>query len=203
MSLAVALLALPGPLGAQPLPDPRPGPRLTPYPGGWETPVIHAFAMMTAMRTTAAVLWPQPFADMNPADWADQYAETFSRAPRLVPDRPIMQWDGDGWKLNTLGHGAFGSELYLRARTCRKSAAEALLFASAASATWEYVFEGNAVQPSAQDLWYTPIAGLVIGELRFQTWRAAGGVGDPRLRRLLRTIVDPLGEFERHLGAPC
>lgn len=80
---------------------------------------------------------------------------------------------------------------------------EALAFAASASAVWEYVFEANGVRPSALDLVYTPLSGWVLGEARFWGWQAAGGIGNPTLRGVLRVVLDPFGELSRAMGTPC
>lgn len=153
-------------------------------------PVVHAMALMTVMRVTEAVIWPEPFARTE--RFGARYEETFTRPP-IFPD-------GDPWYVNYGGHALFGSELYMRARTCRLGWAGSLAFAAAGSVVWEYAFEGNGVRPSAFDLVYTPLSGIALGELRYALWRsAAPGSG----REWLRWIVDPLGEGERALGAAC
>jgi hypothetical protein len=62
---------------------------------------------------------------------------------------------------------------------------------------WEYAFEANGVRPSAFDLVYTPMTGILFGELRHIAWRSVKP-GSP-----IRWIVDPLGEGERALGTGC
>ena len=59
------------------------------------------------------------------------------------------------------------------------------------------------MRPSGLDLWYTPLAGFVFGELRYLAWRAASRIDDQRWRLPLTILLDPLGELERALGAPC
>ena len=93
-----------------------------------------------------------------------------------------------------------GAELYHRARTCRLSVPAALAFTAGASVVWEYVFEGNGVRPSAQDLVYTPVAGLVLGEARFQLFRAVGRLSPSTGRTALTVVIDPFGELERRTG---
>ena len=62
--------------------------------------------------------------------------------------------------------------------------------------------EGNGVQPSGLDLWYTPLMGMALGELRFAAWRAAGELGGTG-GDVLQFVLDPLGTTERWAGAPC
>ena len=158
---------------------------------------------MTAMRISEAYLWPHPFAEVNRATLTLHYHEAFSLPPRWDGSLPLFEEDGDRWQINVVGHGLFGSELYLRARTCRLPAWQALLFTGVASATWEYVIEGSGTRPSALDLTFTPAAGLLLGEARFQGWRAVRRLSRGALRSTLSAVLDPLGDIERALGAPC
>lgn len=171
-------------------------PRLTP-------PILHALGLMTVMRVSEVYLWPQPFAETDAVQLGLHYQAAFSRPPRWDGRRPLFEKDGDRWQINVLGHGLFGSELYLRARTCRLPVWQALLFTGLASATWEYGFEANGVRPSALDLTFTPAAGLLLGEARFQAWRAVRRLGQGALRSSLSAALDPLGDVERALGSPC
>jgi hypothetical protein len=194
--LALALvLSTPLARAAEPAPDVTP-PQLTP-------PVLHALGLMTTMRLSEAYLWPQPFAETAPTTLGRHYHAAYSQPPRWDGARPLFEADGDRWQINVLGHGLFGSELYLRARTCHFRPWQALLFTGLASATWEYGFEANGVRPSALDLVFTPTAGLVLGEARFQGWKAARGLAPGALRTTLTVVLDPLGELERLAGSPC
>lgn len=166
-------------------------------------PSLHALALMSAMRLSEAYLWPEPFAETNPAQLGLHYHEAFTRWPRWDRDRSLFEADGDRWQINVIGHGAFGSELYLRARSCHFHAWQALLFTGVASATWDYVFEGNGVRPSALDLTFTPLSGLVLGEARYQGYRATRGLSPGPLRVALGALFDPFGELERALGTSC
>jgi hypothetical protein len=172
------------------------GPRLL-------VPTLHALGLMTTMRLSEAYLWPEPFAETDRAKLGLHYHAAFSRAPLWDGSRPLFQEDGDRWQINVLGHGLFGSELYLRARACRLRPWQALLFSGLASATWEYGFEASGVRPSALDLTFTPLAGLVLGEARYQTWRAVRGLDSGAVRSTLSAVIDPLGELERAFGSPC
>lgn len=169
----------------------------------WVIPSLHALGLMTVMRTSEAVLWPDPFADTSLLRFGVRYADAFTLPPRWDGSRNAFEWDGDRWFINVVGHGLFGSELYLRARTCRKPLWQALLFTTLASGVWEYGFEANGVRPSALDLTFTPLSGWVLGEARFWTWSAASSLRPGVLKQVLQVAVDPLGELERGLGAPC
>ncbi len=164
-------------------------------------PALHGLALMTVMRATETVIWPDPFA--RPQGFGANYEAAFTQPPKLDTRQPFMRWDGDPLVVNVVGHGLFGSELYLRARQCRLGWGGALAFAAAPSAVWEYGFEANGVRPSAQDLVYTPLIGLALGEARYVLHRAAGEVKSPAARGLTRAVLDPLGELERALGTGC
>lgn len=168
-----------------------------------DVPVVHAVGLMTLMRLNEAYLWPRPFAETDRIKLGLHYEAAFSRPPLWDGSRPLFEEDGDRWQINVLGHGLFGSELYLRARSCHLAAWQALLFTGLASATWEYGFEASGVRPSALDLTFTPASGFVLGEARFQGWRAARRIAPGALRTTLSALLDPLGELERGLGSPC
>jgi Domain of unknown function (DUF3943) len=163
-------------------------------------PALHGLALMTVMRATESVLWPDPFA--KPEHFGAHYEEAFTQPPKLDFGQPVMRWDGDPLVVNIVGHGLFGSELYLRARQCRLGWGGALAFAAATSAVWEYAFEGNGVRPSAQDLVYTPLMGLALGEVRYLLHRAASQVHSPA-GTVARVVLDPFGELERAAGTNC
>lgn len=166
-------------------------------------PILHALGLMSVMRISEAYLWPDPFAETNPYQLGLHYHRAFSRPPVWDSSRPLFQADGDRWQINVIGHGLFGSELYLRARACRLAPWQALLFSGLASATWEYGFEANGARPSALDLTFTPLAGFAFGEARYQTWRAIRRLNSAALRTTLSAVVDPLGDLERAAGTPC
>lgn len=164
-------------------------------------PILHNTSLLVVMRTTETILWPDPFA--RPGHFAAHYEEAYTLPPKFETWRRPFEWDGDPWWINTIGHGLFGSELYLRARQCHLGWAGSLAMAAAASTLWEYVFEANGVRPSAFDLAWTPIVGLGLGEARFFVHRAAGGMKSKAGRAVVRAIVDPLGDVERALGTEC
>lgn len=192
--------AAPIELVAPPPPEVAPAPIEEPH-ANLVIPLAHAATLMTVMRVTESFLWPDPFSRTE--HFAAHYEEAFTKAPIFDSRRSAFEWDGDPWYINTLGHGLFGSELYMRARTCHMPWYGALAFAAASSTVWEYAFEANGVRPSALDLVYTPLAGAAFGEARHLVWRAASGLRSPSLRTTVRILVDPFGEAERALGTGC
>ena len=169
----------------------------------WLVPGAHALGLMFTMRVGEAIIWPDPFADLSWARLSSSYSAAYTEPPKWDGSRAAFEWDGDPWPVNVVGHGLFGSELYMRARTCGHGPPAALLFTTLGSAFWEYGVEASAVRPSALDLWYTPLAGIVLGELRYWGWNAARGSKDRSLRRVLMVVFDPLGEIERAAGTRC
>ncbi len=167
------------------------------------TPVAHALAMFTMVRGAEAWLYPEPFADFGSRALALRWKDAVTRPPLFDPKRRAFEWDGDPWTINVIGHGLMGSELYVRARACSFGWAGSLAFAAGASAVWEYAFEGNGVRPSALDLVYTPLAGLVLGEARYLLHGLARRATSTVVRRLATTAVDPFGELERAAGTDC
>lgn len=192
-----ALLALteaappPDEVIALPSPNTTPNKPLT----NIEVPALHSLALMTVMRGTESYLWPDPFS--KPQYFGAHYKEAFTRPPLFDGSQPFMRWDYDSLLINVGGHALFGSELYLRARQCRFGVLGSVAFAAATSALWEYGFEANGVRPSAQDLVFTPLAGLVLGEARYYVHRAAKNLP------VVRWVVDPFGEIERAAGTGC
>jgi hypothetical protein len=168
-----------------------------------EVPLAHTGALLFGLRASEAVLWPTPFAQVNSRAWWRHYREALTRPPLFDPDARAFEWDNDRWTLNVVGHGLLGSELYYRPRRCGVSPLGALAFAAGASLAWEYAFEGNGVRPSALDLVYTPLAGMLLGEGRYWGYTAAGAIGNGPLRSVVRILLDPFGQFERVLGAVC
>jgi hypothetical protein len=169
----------------------------------WTVPALHTTGLFVGMRVTEAYLWPAPFAETELELMADRYREAYTRRPIFDPNQRAFEWDGDRWTINLIGHGLLGSELYYRPRRCGASVLGAFAFAAGSSLVWEYVFEANAVRPSAFDLGYTPVIGLVLGEARHAGYFAAGSISNRALRGFVRALLDPFGEIERGLGAGC
>ncbi|HWE24342.1 MAG TPA: DUF3943 domain-containing protein [Myxococcales bacterium] len=165
---------------------------------------LHTAGVLLGMRVGAALLWPRDYGIAALRDAPSHLGDAFSHPPVFLPNRPLLESDGDPWTINVFGHGLFGSEIYLRSRQCGGGPLEAFAWTAGATVAWEYALEGTVKRPSAIDLAWTPIAGgLVLGELRFLTYRALAGPDAGLLRRIARTIVDPLGSLERAAGTRC
>jgi hypothetical protein len=171
--------------------------------GSWLIPSLHGLGVMAGMRVGEALFLGDEFANADPEFIFDNWGDAFTKPPVFDSSQPAFEWDGDGWPTNLIGHGLFGSELYLRTRTCHKNVFEGFAFAVAGSTLWEYVIEGSAARPSAQDLVYTPVVGSLLGELRYQGWLAAGRWKDRTWGGVFKVVLDPLGELERAAGTRC
>jgi len=173
-----------------------------PHATSWLVPALHGVGLLAAQRVGAMLLW-RPAFSLEDGDRNLRFLRlAYTEPPTFDASRRPFAWDGDRWQINLVGHGLMGSELYLRARQCGHGALPAIAFTAAASAVWEYGVEVYNARPSANDLVWTPLGGALLGELRFVTWELAGGL--PRgARAVLRAVVDPFGELERALGAPC
>jgi hypothetical protein len=183
-----------------------PSPRLQPPDRSvrYAPPIVHALVQLTLQRATEAYLYPEPFARTEPSFWGARYREAFTKPPLFDTSQKAFRWDYDPLKINLIGHGLMGMELYHRARMCRFSIPGALAFTASATVLWEYGFEGNGVRPSAQDLVYTPLSGLILGEARFQLYERAARLSSPTARSVLTAVLDPFGELERRTEVfPC
>lgn len=111
----------------------------------------------------------------------------FTRGPRVDNDRYMFNW---------VAHPLAGSEYYMIGRNRGLGPWEGLAYAAAMSAFFEFFVESVYEQASWQDLWITPVAGMVLGELRWQAKKALEdpSTGKPRgtVRKILYVILDPL-----------
>jgi hypothetical protein len=179
-----------------------PDPLASPHPR-WSEPVVHTLALLTVMRATEAYLWPDPFASTSLSTVGAHYREAYTKPPLFDPSERPFQWDHDRWTINVFGHALFGSEVHVRARQCDFGLLGALAFTTVTTITWEYGVEASGVRPSALDLVYTPLAGLVLGEARYWIFRQTSSITSPTTRGVLRALVDPFGELERAIGTKC
>jgi hypothetical protein len=172
----------------------------------WLVPALHSAGLMAAMRTSLSLLWPRDFDPRRVRENFRQLRRGYSHPPHFDAHQRALEWDGDSWLINTVGHGLFGAEVYARSRQCGQGPGASLLATTLVSTTWEYGVEAFHKQPSAQDLVWTPLVGALLGEGRFQLHRHVrdGGFARGPARTLLLFLVDPLGEAERRaLGTRC
>ena len=92
-----------------------------------------------------------------------------------------------------------GSEFYLRYRQARFPSWAALGMTVAWTLVWEYLVEAWHKQPSGIDIIWTPVAGAMIGEGRYQLYLRIRSMDRSTGRHLLLYLIDPLGQLERDL----
>ncbi len=101
------------------------------------------------------------YINRNNDDWTDEghhFSDGFTRAP---------VWDDDIWYYNYVLHPWVGSEYYLAMRNRGGSRLKSFGYSVTMSTFYEYMAENLIQQPSANDLLVTPIAGSLLGELRY------------------------------------
>lgn len=165
-------------------------------------PVVHSAVVLAGMRTSLSLLWPEPFHPFRFTRNQAQFRESYRLPPQFDGGRSIFESDGDPWTINVIGHGLFGSEIYLRFRQCGQSPVGALAATTVASTLWEYGIEAFHKRPSTFDLIWTPTVGALLGEGRWQLYRFLRGDGRDRPRggrAVLLFVVDPFGEAERRV----
>ena len=120
----------------------------------------------------------------------DHFEDGFTHSP---------DWDPDDWYWNYLGHPLWGSETYLRARSQNFTWWQSFLFALAASTFWEFCVESWVTPPSEQDLFITPLAGIIIGEGRYIAKRSLVKRKGTSAR-VLSVVIDPLQSLVEVIG---
>jgi len=107
---------------------------------------------------TALILMPKEI-----TKWSDDWAkDAWRNLKRSFSTTPV--WDKDDWALNYIGHPIAGSYYYNALRSQNASRFHSFLFSTAQSFIWEYIIEGVAERPSAQDILITPVVGSMLGE---------------------------------------
>lgn len=139
------------------------------------------------------------FGLLSTMDYDDTGFESASCRNFLDGFRDGPHWDDDDWQWNYVAHPLWGSETYLRARSQGFDRLGSLCFSAAASLFWEFGLESWSQRPSIQDLVVTPLAGMLLGELRFRLKRDLLKRGDfPAAMWLV--LVDPLQSFTEWVG---
>ena len=159
-------------------------------------PLVRTFLLDVGMITGMMILWPEAYLPTEGS--VRQFKKGWTKPPYMNPNKPFFELDDDPWFINGVLHGIYGSEVYLAGRTYGHSGFVSFMYAVFASVTWEYLIEAWYQRPSGIDLVWTPFAGAVIGELRFQLIRLIlRNVSSPRARRVWVAVLDPVGQLER------
>ncbi|MBK8482015.1 MAG: DUF3943 domain-containing protein [Proteobacteria bacterium] len=185
------------PEAAQPAPAQPEAPRRRAR--DWLIPTGHGAGFVTAMYFRSVAIWPQSFAVADSGHNWRRFRQAFSAAPEWRRHAGAFAWDGDPWTINVIGHGLFGSEFYLRHRQYRHAPWVAAAMTVAWSLTWEFLIESWHKQPSGIDLVWTPSAGALLGEGRYQLYRRVCAMRRTTGRHVLLYLVDPFGQLERDL----
>lgn len=117
-------------------------------------------------------------------------------------DGPV--WDNDEWWINYIGHPYFGAGYYCHTRHMELSRLESFAYATFMSTSlYEYGFEAFFEIPSTQDLIFTPIGGVLMGELFLLAERRIKKnknrvLGSLRLGNFCRSMMDPVGYSLKH-----
>jgi hypothetical protein len=120
-------------------------------------------------------------------DWIKDAERNYKRA---FTEAPVM--DQDDWQINYIGHPVAGSFYYNAVRSQNATWWQSLLFATAQSFIWEYIIEGCAEQPSIQDLIYTPLGGMAIGEPAHLATMAMRRNGFKFIEKVATLIINPM-----------
>jgi hypothetical protein len=112
--------------------------------------------------------------------------DNFIRGPRVDNDRYVFNW---------VAHPLGGSEFYMIGRNRGLTPWEGLAYAAFMSTFFEFFVESVFERASWQDLWITPVAGMALGELR---WQAKKALEDPKTgkpigtwKKILYVVLDP------------
>jgi hypothetical protein len=116
------------------------------------------------------------------------------------------RWDHDHWFVNYVGHSYVGAIYYMRARERGFDKAGSFVYATVASAAYEFGVEALFERPSYQDLIVTPVGGALVAILIFEPLRTSIKLKAERrwYDELALFATDPLGvlngALERLLG---
>ncbi len=108
-------------------------------------------------------------------------------------------WDNDELWINYIGHPYFGAGYYCHTIHKGYSRLDGFLYSLAMSTSlYEYGFEAFFEKPSTQDLIFTPLGGVLMGELFLMAEREIKRnknrvLGSRRLGDFCRGMMDPVG----------
>jgi uncharacterized protein DUF3943 len=159
-------------------------------------PLLRIAFLDTVMYGGLAVIWPEFFSSGSGS--STQLVRSWSSRPRYEGGSNPFVSDGDHWVINGIMHPLYGSEAYLAARDWKHTPFSSFFYSVFAIFTWEYLIEGWFQHPSAVDLVWTPVGGIILGELRYQLSSLARRKINKRgARNLVLILLDPLGQIEQ------
>ncbi len=164
----------------------------------WKNLWVNAGALLGAGFVTLGVLelLPESATAWNKAEihkkpFLDRWWSNVKKGP---------VWDHDNAIFNYVLHPYGGAAYYMSARTQGFNMFQSFLYGLAVSTVfWEYGIEAFMEIPSIQDLFITPIGGLLVGETFYRVKRYIVEhdyrlFGSPVLGQIAAIIVDPVNE---------
>ena len=131
--------------------------------------------------------------------WSDDWAQdAWRNLKRSFSTTPV--WDKDDWALNYIGHPIAGSYYYNALRSQNASRFHSFLFSTAQSFIWEYIIEGVAERPSAQDLFITPVVGSLLGEFTHQLTMSMRKNGFNFFEKVFVLLLNPMFVINNGFG---
>lgn len=122
----------------------------------------------------------------------------FKRWSKHVKAGPV--WDGDDFIFNYVLHPYAGAAYYMAARSLGFNVLGSFLYCTAISTCfWEYGIEAFMEIPSIQDLFITPLSGLLLGETFYVLKRHIVNngyslFGSRLIGNIVAFIIDPVNE---------
>lgn len=116
------------------------------------------------------------------------------------------EWDHDNPIFNYVLHPYAGAVYFMCARSCGFNFYQSLLYSAIISTVgWEFGIEACMERPSIQDIFVTPLAGCVIGELFYKLKRniVSHGYrlfGSPVIGNIVAFLIDPVNEVVSYFG---
>lgn len=123
--------------------------------------------------------WDKP----NPKRYRENLKRAFTQFPVV---------DEDEWYVNYLGHPYQGACFYNAIRSQGARIWQSALFVTGHSFAWEYLLEGGNEQPSIQDIFVTPLAGIILGEAVHQATIAMSQNGFKWYECMFVVVFNPM-----------
>ncbi len=155
------------------------------------------------------VLFGAGFATLGVLELLPESATAWNKAE--IHKKPIFErwwtnvkkgpvWDHDNAVFNYILHPYGGAAYYMSARSQGFNMFQSFAYAAAVSTIfWEYGIEAFMEVPSVQDLFITPIGGMLVGETFYRVKRYIVEhdyrlLGSPVLGHIAAFLVDPVNE---------
>jgi Domain of unknown function (DUF3943) len=186
------------PSGASNASIPAPLPSAEPPPPPEQPKYLGLALIESTLALGGGVIWYYTDGHFNQQDW--DYTWGWQDWKKRLVTFDAIRFDDNAFKINALVHPMVGAGIYLIARGNRLGPVPAFLIAWASSTVWEFLIEYREVA-SINDMIFTPITGLAIGEpmIRLSNLLRTGEPGP--IKEVLATVLNPIdavnGWFER------